>query len=124
MTIPLCQIARDHLGMMLECWLMRDVPEVSGEPEVGLIAQAPSEILTYLDQATNRQRSGLYARGIGIALAAQATVLEKQFPHFEDESWNPDPIGLGIMDENAGIKIRTVALEPQEQDPCAIQESI
>lgn len=106
---------------MIECWLMVDTPEADGAYEVGLIGQSPDEILHYMDQATNRQRSGLYAPAIGNALAIQATVLSKAFPQFTDEGATPDPIGFGIEDDTAQIRIRSVGLRPGEADPCVTQ---
>lgn len=106
---------------MLECWALTDTPNPEPSLEVGLIAQSPDEILTYQDQATNMQRSGLYARGVGIALATQLAVLAKAFPHFADEFGQPDAVGFGIEDAQAKIVIRSLRPLPDEPDPCASQ---
>jgi hypothetical protein len=116
-----CELARAQLGGMIECWLMADTPEAP-EPEPDEFDNLTLDgILTLQDQATNQQRTGYYAEGIALALAAQASLLNRVMPEVENDVVQPDPVGFGHIDEQAQIKIRTVVPYIEERDPCEEQ---
>lgn len=123
-VIRWCELARTELGNMLECWLMKDMPEAP-EPEADEFDNLTLEqILMLQDQATNQQRTGAYAEGIAIALEAQASLLERIIPEPDDDLEQPETVGFGQENSPAEIRIRTVGLFQDEPDPCAIQRTV
>jgi hypothetical protein len=122
-VIRLCQLAREQLGSMLECWFMADTPPAEGPLEVGILAAAPSDVYVMQEQGIAQQSTGPFALGILRARSIQEHILADRFPVFEDIEGQPDAIGFGVIDETAEIRIRSVGLRPGESDPCAFQEA-
>ena len=102
---------------------MTDMPEAP-EPEADEFESLTLDtILRLQDQATNQQRTGYYAEGIAVAMAAQASLLERIMPEVEGDLEQPEARGFGEEDNQAEIRIRTVGLYQDELDPCAIVRS-
>lgn len=102
---------------------MADTPEAPAIDPTLLEPLTLDVLLHHLDQATNRQRTGIYASGIGLAIAAQAAMLERKFPEYEPTQPMPDAIGFGVIDELSGVNIRTERPYEGEIDPCSEQRA-
>jgi hypothetical protein len=105
--------------MMLECYLNADVPPAIEIENEELFPETPQGILAMLEKATNEQRSGWWVESYAIAEAAMMKALEGGIPEIEDTYEEIPDYAFGREDDTAQIRIRTVGLLPDEQDPCA-----